>query len=558
MSFKHIDRTRPVLIVDDSSMYRTAAKGMLQKLGYQPEMLHFAQDASEAISRCRTNQYGLVLFDYNLGEKANGFQLIDELQTRGLLAADCANIIVTGDATAEVVRGFMELNPDGYLLKPLNYTTLKDRLPGFIRKKHILGDLLVTFSKGKYEEAINLIDETFYKEEDIIALSQRIKAESMMALGQLDEARNVLINLQGSSENGKVTLNLAQIALNQRQYKQGLFLLKPLQKDPFHAAAAAALSAELHVAQISFEQARDEIERSISISPKVIQRHRLKVFLNMALFDLPNAIASTKSMILESRHSFRESLEMYQLGAQLVLDQAQFSPREKRLTYLSTLSKWAENWRAKFPRQQYKHLELLIFARGNILKSDVMKGRALLADYYESIKRIEDYQPTLLENVELSRVYLLLGKHDEYQKLTELINIELKKEPFTTEDKALLAYLSQWRNKVQRMRESSAKLKQDALQLIEQKNFEKASSLLARAMDTQYTDMDIPKLLLGVLTRAWPHNWSKRDVLHLAIRCKDQLHDSPFIQSKEFIAQSRLLAQQLDYAELAAPVEAYP
>lgn len=553
MPFKHIDNSRPVLIVDDSSMYRTAAKGMLQKLGYKSELLHFAQDAAEAISRCRINQYGLIFFDYNLGDKANGFQLIDELQTRGLLPADCVNIIVTGDATTGVVRGFMELNPDGYLLKPLNYSTLKERLPGFIRKKHILSDLLVSFDKGNHQDVITKVDETFYQEDDIIVLSERIKAESMMALNQLDDARNVLINLQGSSENGKVTLNLAQIALKQRQYKQGLFLLKPLHKDPFHAASAAELSAQINVAQIQFDRARDDIDRAIKISPKMIQRHRLKVYLNMALFDLPNAITSCKNMILESRHSFRESVDMYQLGAQLALDQAQFSPRDKRAIHLSTLSKWAESWRAKFPRAQYKALELLIFARGNILRGDIIKGRQLLQEYQSYTKEIEDYQPALLERIELSRVFLLLGKKDEYQTLSEVLNIELKSDPFTTEDKALLAYLSQWRNKVQRMREASLKLKQDALLLIEQKNFEKASTLLARAMDTQYTDLDIPKLLLGVLTRAWPQNWSKRDVIHLAIRCKDQMHDSPFIQSKEFANQSRILAQQLDYADLAVP-----
>ncbi|MGF1754882.1 response regulator [Vibrio makurazakiensis] len=550
MPFKHIEKSRPVLIVDDSSMYRTAAKGMLQKLGYQPDMLHFAQDAHEALARCRTNEYGMIFFDYNLGQKANGYQLIDELKTRGLLAADCINIIVTGDATAEVVRGFMELNPDGYLLKPLNYSTLKERLPGFMRKKQVLSELLTTFAKGKYQEAITMIDETFYQEDDIISLSQRIKAESLIELNQLDEARNVLINLQGSSENGKVVLDLARIALKQRQYKQGHFLLKPLQKDPFHAAEAANLSAELHVAQIEFSNAREDIDRAIAISPKVIPRHKLKTFLNMALFDLSNSIISAKTMILESRHSFREELSMYQLGAQLVLDQAQFSPREKRMANLSTLGKWAENWRSKFPRAQYKTVELLIFARGNILKSDIMKGRALLNEYLSHIDSLENHEASLLESIELSRVYLLLGKQGEFQRLSELINMELTKAPFTTEDKAMLAYLSQWRSKVQRMRESSMKLKQDALQLIEQKNFEKASTLLARAMDTQYTDADIPKLLLGVLTRAWPHNWSKRDVLHLAIRCKDQMHDNPFLLSKEFAAQSKILASQLDYKDL--------
>ena len=551
MPFNILNHSRPVLIVDDSSMYRTAAKGMLQKLGYQSEQLHFAQDATEAIQRCKSNHYGLIFFDYNLGDKANGFQLIDELQTKGLLAADCVTIIVTGDATAEVVRGFMELNPDGYLLKPLNYDTLKERLPGFMRKKHELADPMIEFAKGNYDNVITMVDETFYQEDDIIVISQRLKAESLLALGQYDDARNVLINLQGSGENGKVVLNLADIALKQRQYKQGLFLLKPLQKDPFHAAAAAQLSAELNVAQIQFEPAREDIDRAIAISPKVIERHKIRVHLDMAMFNLSGAIASTKAMILESRHSFRESVEMYHLAAQLILDQAQFSPRDKRLAHLSSLGKWAEGWRSKFPRTVYKPMELLLFARGNVLKSDTMKARQLLAEYHEYLKENEAHKPTLVEKIELSRVHLLVGNIKPYQQLSEQINIELKSDPFTTIDKTLLAYLSQWRSKVQRMRDASLKLKRDAVTLIEQKSYEKASTMLTRALDTQFTDHEIPQLLFGVLTRAWPHNWSKNDVIHLAIRCRDQLHDTPFIKSKEFAAQSRVLAQQLDYKDLA-------
>ncbi len=86
MHISNLDFSRPTLIVDDSAIYRTAAKGMLQKLGWKSNMIHFAQDAHEAITKCCTHQFGLVFFDYNLGKKANGYQLIDELQSRALLS----------------------------------------------------------------------------------------------------------------------------------------------------------------------------------------------------------------------------------------------------------------------------------------------------------------------------------------------------------------------------------------------------------------------------------------------------------------------------------------
>ncbi len=552
MPFNSIDKTRPVLIVDDSPMYRTAAKGMLQKLGYDGEKLHFAQDAKEALQRCRQHSYGLIFFDYNLGDKANGFQLIDELQDKKLLAADCVNIIVTGDATADVVRGFMELDPDGYLLKPLNYSTLKERLPGFMRKKRHLSDVMVAFDKKQYDSVITLVDENFYTEDDIIVRSQLIKANALIELDRLDEARNVLINLKGSGENGRVMLALGQIALKQRQYKQGLFLLKPLKKDTFLSAAAGHLSAELNIAQIQFREAIEEIDSSISISPKVIQRHWLKVYLHMALFELPTAIQAVKTMILESRHSFRESVDMYQLGALLLLDQAQFSSHKSRIVHLFAFTKWVESWRANFDRLAYKPMELLLYARGNILKSNLSKARECLSEYNQLIAQLENHTPSLFEQIELSRVTLLMGDQSEYLRLSESINIKLKREPFTSENKAILAYMSQWRSKSERLHESASKMKKEAIRCIENRNFERASIILAKAIDSQASDPEIAKLLMGVLTRAWPANMGRKEVTSLALRCREQLKGTDFIKSKEFLAQSKILAQQLDFKDLQA------
>lgn len=551
MPFNSLDKTRPVLIIDDSPMYRTAAKGMLQKLGYLGSMLHYAQDAKEAIARCKQENYGMVFFDYNLGDKANGFQLIDELQQCKYLAADCVNIIVTGDATADVVRGFMELEPDGYLLKPLNYSTLKERLPGFMRKKHILSELLIAYEKEQYKKVVTLADESFYTEDDIIVKAQYYKARSLMKLGAYDDARNVLINLKGSSETGRSILALAEISLKQRQYQQGLFLLKPLKKDAFLAAAAANLSAELHIAQIQFKEAIQEIDTAIKISPKMIERYWLKTYLYMATFNLPQAVNVIRTMILESKHSYRACVTMYQLGAQIILDQAQFSTQDNRDVLLQSLDKWIELWRANFPKATYKPLELLIVTRSHLLKGSLSKANQSMDEYKQVCAAIENYQPPLLEQIELSRAFLLFGKNDDYTAITEKINIQLKQEPFTSEDKTILAYLSQWRNRSQRMHESANKLKQEAITFIAARSFEKASIVLAKAMESHLTDPEIPKLLFGVLTRAWPANMGKKEVVSLAIRCKEQIRETDYYRSPDFQAQSKVLAQQLDYKDLS-------
>ena len=543
---------RPVLIVDDSPMYRTAAKGMLQKLGYKGDLLHFAQDAKEAIKQCTTNDYELVFFDYNLGEHANGFQLIDELKTKKLLAEDCVNIIVTGDATPEVVRGFMELEPDGYLLKPLNYTTLKERLPSFIRKKRELAPVLRLLGKNKTKEAIALIDETFYHEEDILVRSQILKAEALIELNQPSEARNVLINLKETCENSKVSLLLARLALKQRQYKQGLFILEPLFKDPFHSAAANRLAAEFSIYNADVAKAVDYIEASIETSPKVIERHWFASYLQLAVFNLEGTLRNLKRMLHEAKFSCHETMSMYLLGAVVTLDCAQFLPKEQQNVFISTIPKWAEAWRGRYSRAVYKPAECLVFARTHIMRGDFLKARQSLAEYRHVVTSLDNHQPCIFEEIELSRVYLLLGYTKESSELAEQINIRLKSDAGNIHSILTLQYLSKWRIKAQTATNEAKKLKAQVEALFAQKSFEKGVTILANGSRYKIYDKDYTRLLYVSLTKAWPSGWSKKDVTHLAIRCKDQLHGTPFEKSRDYVSASKLLAKQLGYADLAA------
>ncbi|MGR5209687.1 response regulator [Vibrio rotiferianus] len=545
-----LSTNRPVLIVDDSPMYRSAAKGMLQKLGYQPHLLHFAQDAKEAVRQCKANSYELIFFDYNLGEHANGLQLIEELKRVELISLDCVIIIVTGDATPEVVRGFMELEPDGYLLKPLNYMTLKDRLPTFTRKKRMLEQILASFSKKAFEDTIRLIDESFFHEEDIALRAQTIKAESLIALQKYDEAKNVLIPLNEGYENSKVKLLLTQLYISQRQFQQALFILEPLFTDPFHAAAALHKAAECNLFINKLHEAKELIEKAVSISPKNIDRHWLSTYINIASLEYGESLSNIKRMINESKNSSRETIEMYQLGACLTLDLTQFSKEANKKTQLGALSTWIESWRANFSRTDYKPVELLVLSRAYLLTGDQRKSQQMLSDYRELVSSIEDHRASLLEMIELSRIQLLSGNVTEYKDLSEKINRKLKHGPLETTNLLMMQYLSKWRAKTQHSRSQAVELKKRAIQLLGQKNYEKAVTILANYQEYSIYDNELTLLLYTNLSKAWPNNWSKKDVIHLAIRCHDQMKGTEFEQRKEFLNSSRTLSNQLGYMDL--------
>lgn len=541
---------RPVLIIDDSPMYRTAAKGMLQKLGYSSPTIDFAQDAKEAISKCRTNNYALVFFDYNLGKKANGYQLIDELKQKQLLPPDCVNIIVTADSTPEVVRGFMELEPDGYLLKPLNYTTLKERLPQFSNKKRHLGDVMTIIGNQDYQKAIDVIDQAFYKQDDIIVRSQILKAQALIGLGKLDEARNILINVKDSPEQSSVNLQLAKLAFDQRQYKQAIFLATQVKQDAFRSAQAHELCAEIYAAQSQYEQAVDEVEAALAISPKVIERHLKRIAYNLALFDLKSAISSIVTMQAEVKNSFRDNVDHYVLGASITLDQAQFQSNENRDVHIASVAKLVDQWRQQFVRDEYKAFELLLFSRVYHLKSDFQKSRAYFKQYLDLLSEQPEREITLYEKIELTKASFAVHDTDQYRAAAKQVTEHLRNAGHSPLNQPTFSYFQQYRSKAEQGYAHIVKVKEHAKQYIASKHFEKASMLLSKAVSSNVVDSEICLLTMEVLTHSWPLNWNRNQVLRNALLCKEHLHGTKYEKTKRFYKACDTLAKQLKYSDL--------
>ncbi len=545
-----VDSSRPVLIVDDSPMYRTAAKGMLQRLGYGIQRIDFAQDAKEALQKCTANNYALVLFDYNLGKNANGYQLIEELNSRQLLSPDCVNIIVTGDATPEVVRGFMELEPDGYLLKPLNYATLKQRLPQFSAKKRQLSDILVMMGNNKFQEALDTIEQAFFSDEEIIVRSQMLKAKCLTQLGQLDEARNVLINLKGSSENSNVLLELARIAFTQRQYKQGLFLASQVKKDPLRSAQACDICSEIYAAQQQFDSALEESDAAIATSPKMIKRHEQRIAFNVALFNLPEAVRNIKTLLTESRHSYHDSVEYFLLAASIHLDMAQFGSAETRDSHIAAVARWVEQWRQVFTREQYKCFEALILCRVFQLKGDFHKSRNYLAMYHEFRAETPDAIVSLFENIELVKASFMKHDVEGYKNASGVVAQQLREQPISARRQGWASYFQQYRTKSEQSYSQLLKLKERVRQHTANKHFDKAAVLVSQAVKANMLDSDLCLLTIEVLTKSWPPNWTKLQVAKIAMICKEHLKGTKHAKTKAYALACDTLAHQVSVNEL--------
>lgn len=546
-----------VLIIDDSSMYRTAAKGMLQKLGFQAQNLHFANDAHEALQKARTHAFQLVLCDYNLGEKANGYQLIDQLQSQQLLPADCSLVIVTGDGTPDVVRGFAELEPDGYLLKPLNYVTLKERLPIFMRKKKSLSDMLLALHKKDYPQVLELVEQAYFRDSESTLLAQQVKIEAHNQMGDVDLARNGLISMI-NSDKSFAHYELAKISFKKRQFKEASYLLSTLEKDATYKAKVSQLNSDIAIQLKDFQTALEHSTIAVACSPKVIQRHWQKVYLELIGLEFGAALQSTKTMIGSAKFSFRESTDMYLLGASLLLDTAQVDPTKN----LAQVANWCEVWRKRFNQPDYKPFELLVFSRGYIIRNNLGNAKQFIRDYEQYCVEHENHIPSSLELIEQLKVYQLLKKNDKYQQVQAQLQARWQETldnscHYNNKDgQAVLIQLqqhalSQWRSRLQIQTQQLTEVKQQCQSLLKQSHYEKAIHMLVEALPTSLNDLEVPFLLMGALTKSWPLGWNRRQVSELVMRCHAKLTGSSYERNMEYRRIALILSKKLELTELS-------
>ena len=116
--------TMPVLVVDDSRTMARLARNLLQLIGFS--QVDDVFDGATALVRLREKEYGLVLCDWNM-QPMNGHALLKEIRSDpGLQRVPV--IMVTAETTRENVMAAKEAGANGYIVKPFNGATLKEKV----------------------------------------------------------------------------------------------------------------------------------------------------------------------------------------------------------------------------------------------------------------------------------------------------------------------------------------------------------------------------------------------------------------------------------------------
>ena len=119
-----MDKNMKILIVDDFSTMRRIIKNLMRDLGYNNTAE--ADDGNTALPMLKSGGYDFLITDWNMP----GMQGIDLLKAVRN-DPDIANLpvlLVTAEAKKEQIIEAAQAGVNGYIVKPFNAATLKEKI----------------------------------------------------------------------------------------------------------------------------------------------------------------------------------------------------------------------------------------------------------------------------------------------------------------------------------------------------------------------------------------------------------------------------------------------
>ncbi|MCW5730738.1 MAG: response regulator [Alphaproteobacteria bacterium] len=119
-----VDKSMPILIVDDYKTMLRIISNLLKQLGFSN--IDEATDGGAALGKLRERSYGLVISDWNM-EPMTGLQLLKEVRADERLKG-LPFIMITAESKTENVIAAKQAGGNNYIVKPFNAETLKKKM----------------------------------------------------------------------------------------------------------------------------------------------------------------------------------------------------------------------------------------------------------------------------------------------------------------------------------------------------------------------------------------------------------------------------------------------
>jgi len=405
-------RDRTGLLIDDLQEMRSSVRIQLSDIGL--EKCDQARNVKEAVERLTQRQYDLIICDYNLGQGADGQQLLELLRRRNLLPHSSVFLMITGETGYEQVSTAAEYAPDDYLLKPFTSELLRNRLLRILDKKQALQPLYQHLGeKGDSKKALAACDALLAGNSRYGLDILRHKGDLLMALGRHDEALALYESVLQQRSTPWAEVGKARVlAADGNAAAARTHLQEALRAYPNYLAAYDSLAELLEKDEP--DAAQEVVERSLAIAPTT-QRHRRLGALALENKDYARAETAFRRAVEKDRTGFFKSHDDYAGLAHSYAEQG------KTQEALAALKEMGNHFRASAALDaRQAAVESLVHAKaGDVDAAKAALARALKAgqgDELDTSTQLEIAQACFASGQDDEAKNILRGVAEDYQE----------------------------------------------------------------------------------------------------------------------------------------------
>ncbi len=261
---------RQILIIDDFSDMRIAARRMLRDLG--EENTDFASNGKDAIDKIQRTSYDIILCDYNLGDGKDGHQVLEEAHYMGFIKPSCLFIMITAETSRHRVLGAIECQPDDYIAKPFTKELLQHRLVKALKKKDALMDIYEAMFAKRLNKAIEIAEHKLTSKSRYTLDIAKLLGSFYLRSKQYEKAVEFFQKILAQKYMPWAKFGLGQVYYHLEKYTDAVVLFDELTDECKYYMEAYDWSAKCNLALNNKIEAQKRLAAAARISPKTISR----------------------------------------------------------------------------------------------------------------------------------------------------------------------------------------------------------------------------------------------------------------------------------------------
>lgn len=406
-----------MLVVDDFDSFRMTVSRMLQEFGCR--QVDTAVSGQEALRLCEATEYDLILCDFNLGRGRNGLQVLEEMRHTQLLRRSTLFLLVSAESSREIVLAASDYEPDGYLTKPLNGKSLRQRLDRVLHQRQAMKSIFRAIEDNYLDTAIVLCLQKIDEGSRYGIFCQKLLGTLYVKTGQLDLAEQVYRQVLEVRDMDWAQVGMAQVKRAQGDIDTAIdWLNQIVDQHPLCMPAYDEL-ADCHNELAHNDERQAILERAVDASPAALLRQATLAEVATANNDKVTAAKTYKRVVKLSENSVHDNVDChlaFTRAAAAVFSEDDSVGRDLLRDAIAVIDKVEK----KFGKDECRHRQLqLIECQLQIQQGNQKRANEL---FLEANKDMENLGLQDVET-ELDRVLAMqaLGQRDKAQAKLKML-----------------------------------------------------------------------------------------------------------------------------------------